>query len=260
MPGQFGPISRVLLPCMARFTLTMSFTGMPSVMQTTRSSPASTASRMASPAKGGGTKIADAVAPVCFAASATVSKIGTLFSKSWPPLPGVTPATICVPYSRLSLVCRAPKLPVMPWTRTLVWGVTRMDMRKLRLAIYDLRVGLTTRVALVNADGIAVRVENHRHAADTSLDRFDAEFHTLRAQVLESLVKVFHFQGGSTAVRIGLECRRRTDGQRIRAKFVFGPLAVFGIIDGRGCQSKHSFVERPSALHVRDGVATKGEF
>ncbi len=96
-PGQFGPIRRVFFPCIARLTFTMSFTGMPSVMHTTRSSPASTASRMASPAKGGGTKIADTVAPVCFAASATVSKIGILFSKSWPPLPGVTPATTCVP-------------------------------------------------------------------------------------------------------------------------------------------------------------------
>ena len=38
---------------MARFTLTMSLTGMPSVMQTTRSRPASTPSRMASAANGG---------------------------------------------------------------------------------------------------------------------------------------------------------------------------------------------------------------
>src|SRR5216117_843593 len=222
MPGQFGPISRVLLPCMARFTLTMSFTGIPSVMQTARSSPASTASSIASPAKGGGTKIAEAVAPVCFAASATVSKTGTLSSKSWPPLPGVTPATICVPYSRLSFVCLAPKPPVMPWTRTRVCGVTRMDMGK--FAIGDLRFticalgscfafltsflanlhrraprrahaggtnilsvdfrqcffvehGKLFHVAFVNAKGVAVRIENHRHAADGCLDRFDAEFH-----------------------------------------------------------------------------------
>src|ERR1043166_760011 len=125
-PGQFGPISRVFFPRMALFTFTMSLTGMPSVMQTTKSSPASTASRIASAAKGGGTKMAEAVAPVCWAASATLSKIGTFFSKSWPPLPGVTPATICVPYSRLSCVCRAPKLPVMPWTSTRVVSVTRI--------------------------------------------------------------------------------------------------------------------------------------
>ena len=53
MPGQFGPISRVFLPSIARFTFTMSLTGMPSVMQTTRSSPASTPSRIASAANGG---------------------------------------------------------------------------------------------------------------------------------------------------------------------------------------------------------------
>ena len=40
----------------------------------------------------------DALAPVAATAWLTVSKIG-MPSKSVPPLPGVTPATICVPYS-----------------------------------------------------------------------------------------------------------------------------------------------------------------
>ena len=43
----------------------MSSTGMPSVMQTTSARPASAASMMASAAKGGGTKITEAFAPVC---------------------------------------------------------------------------------------------------------------------------------------------------------------------------------------------------
>jgi hypothetical protein len=59
----------------------MSRTGMPSVMQTTRSSPASAASKMASAAKAAGTNMAETVAPVWAAASATVSKMGTRFSK-----------------------------------------------------------------------------------------------------------------------------------------------------------------------------------
>jgi hypothetical protein len=37
-------------------------------------------------------------------ASATVLKIGTMFSKRWPPFPGVTPATTFVPYS---IICFA---------------------------------------------------------------------------------------------------------------------------------------------------------
>ena len=45
----------------------------------------------------------EASAPVCLTASATVSNTGTLSTDS-PPLPGVTPATICVPYSRQFLV------------------------------------------------------------------------------------------------------------------------------------------------------------
>jgi hypothetical protein len=49
-PGQFGPISRVGRPLSAAFTRIMSFTGIPSVMQTTSSMPPSAASRIASAA------------------------------------------------------------------------------------------------------------------------------------------------------------------------------------------------------------------
>ena len=54
-PGQFGPIRRDLEPVSARFTFTMSITGMPSVMQTMSGISASIASRIASAANGGGT-------------------------------------------------------------------------------------------------------------------------------------------------------------------------------------------------------------
>ena len=54
-PGQFGPISRDLDPESARFTRTMSSTGMPSVMQTISGISASMASQIASAAPGGGT-------------------------------------------------------------------------------------------------------------------------------------------------------------------------------------------------------------
>ena len=57
MPGQLGPMRRVLLKSMVAATRTMSMTGMPSVMQMTSGMPASAASRMASAAKGGGTKM-----------------------------------------------------------------------------------------------------------------------------------------------------------------------------------------------------------
>ena len=60
-PGQFGPNSRVRLPPAASLdfillrTSSMSRIGMPSVMQTTRSRSASTASQMAAAAPAGGT-------------------------------------------------------------------------------------------------------------------------------------------------------------------------------------------------------------
>jgi hypothetical protein len=55
--GQFGPTSRLLRFClrMRSRTSIMSRTGMPSVMQITRSRSASTASQIAAAANGGGT-------------------------------------------------------------------------------------------------------------------------------------------------------------------------------------------------------------
>jgi hypothetical protein len=56
IPGQFGPISLVLFyDFIIDLTLIISRAGLPSVIQTTRSISASTASRIASAANGGGT-------------------------------------------------------------------------------------------------------------------------------------------------------------------------------------------------------------
>ena len=76
----------------------MSIVGMPSVMHTARSRPASAASITASAPPGGGTKITEAFAPVACTASATVSNTGQP-SCVVPPLPGVTPPTTLVPYA-----------------------------------------------------------------------------------------------------------------------------------------------------------------
>src|SRR2546427_11545174 len=69
----------------------------------------------------------EALAAVARTASATVSKIG-MPSKSVPPRPGVTPATIWVPYSRQRRVWSWPVAPVMPWVRTRVVLSTRTDI------------------------------------------------------------------------------------------------------------------------------------
>src|SRR3990172_5089588 len=55
--------------------------------------------------------------------SATVSKIG-MPSKEVPPFPGVTPATISVPYSLQAWVWNCPVEPVIPWVRTRVFLLT----------------------------------------------------------------------------------------------------------------------------------------
>src|SRR5271169_3262362 len=96
MPGQFGPIRRERRFWRNSQARTMSSVGMPSVMQTINSISASAAYIIASAANGGGTKMTVAFAPVFSAASWTVLKIGQP-SCVVPPLPGVTPPTICVP-------------------------------------------------------------------------------------------------------------------------------------------------------------------
>ena len=85
---------------------------------------------IASAAKGGGTKIIVASAPASRTACSTVSKIGRPFGSFCPPLPGVTPPTIFVPYSRQPLVWNAPAEPVMPWQMTRVSLLTKMLMGK----------------------------------------------------------------------------------------------------------------------------------
>src|SRR5215211_8642122 len=115
----------------------MSWTGMPSVMQQMVASPASSASKMASAAKGGGTKITLAFASVSSTASSTVLKIGTP-SKSCPPLPGVTPATTFVPLCSILPVWNAPSLPVMPCTRSRVPSSTSIAIALPLLASSEL--------------------------------------------------------------------------------------------------------------------------
>src|SRR5271154_79929 len=126
-PGQLGPMRRDLEFLRTLQTFTISRVGMPSVMQTISGRPASSASRIASAAKGGGTKMTVALAPVSFTASATVSKTG---QPSWmvPPLPGVTPPTTLVPYSAQPLAWKVPSLPVIPCTISRVFSSTNTDI------------------------------------------------------------------------------------------------------------------------------------
>ncbi len=114
MPGVLGPITTAPC-CFARaITCTASFTGMCSVMITRVFSPASRASKAASAAKGAGTKTMEASASWFLNASSTVSWMGSLPWITCPPFPGVTPATIFVPYSIMSFVWNKPCFPVAP--------------------------------------------------------------------------------------------------------------------------------------------------
>ena len=71
-PGQFGPTNITSFFLITLYTLTISSAGIPSVMQTITFIPAETASKIASDAKAGGTKIIDVFAFCSFTASSTV--------------------------------------------------------------------------------------------------------------------------------------------------------------------------------------------
>src|SRR3990172_8497841 len=125
IPGQLGPMSLLFFPAMNLLAWTISITGIPSVIQTIRGISASADSMMASAANGGGTKIIETLGLAASTASRTVLNTGTP-SNSVPPLPGVTPATILVPYSMQALVWNEPSLPVIPCTINLVDLLTRI--------------------------------------------------------------------------------------------------------------------------------------
>ena len=124
-PGQFGPIRREpsfgLRGRGAR--LIMSMTGMPSVMQMTSLQPASTASRIASAAPGGGHEDHDRVGARLL--HGFVDGVEDRTTLPRPPRTSrrrgraCTPATTCVPYAMHCLAWNAPAPPVMPWTTTL---------------------------------------------------------------------------------------------------------------------------------------------
>ena len=125
MPGQFGPMMRVVPPLAfaSAQNSAESCTGMPSVITTTSGMPASMASTTASFANTGGTKTIDTSAPVSAMASVTEPKTGSSTPPSCvtvvPALRALTPPTTWVPALSIRAVCLVPSPPVMPWTMTL---------------------------------------------------------------------------------------------------------------------------------------------
>src|SRR5215212_3781317 len=191
MPGQFGPMRRDFFPPICAFTRIMSMTGMPSVMQTTNSTPASTASKIPSAAPAAGTKITETLQPVSWRASQTVSNTGTLSSNFCPPFPGVTPATTFVPYSMHCRAWKPPALPVMPWTTRRVFLSTRTAME-------------SGTFPFVNQQPIAVGIVKHSHETDRRFDLVHLEIGFGFLQLRNRRVDVIHFERdrGSIARRL----------------------------------------------------------
>ena len=118
MPGQFGPINRASARrANARISI-VSWTGTNSASTITDRTPASMASNAAPLTNRAGTKMTDRSMGCASSASTTVEYTGTP-ATSWPPLPGVQPATTDVPLANICSVQYVPSLPVIPWTSTL---------------------------------------------------------------------------------------------------------------------------------------------
>src|SRR5208282_6384365 len=112
----------------------------------------------------------------------------------------------------------------------------------------------TAWVSLVNANAVAVGIKNHRHAADWRGHRLNAEFHIVLLQMRDGGGEILHFERSAAPVRTGFETWRATEGQRVRTKFIFGPLAVLRVSHSRWLEVQDAFVEFTSAFHVGDRV------
>jgi hypothetical protein len=115
MPGQLGPMIRVLLPFSTAYAQNSveSWTGTPSVITTQSGISASMASLTASLVNFGGTNTTDTSAPVASMASLTVPNTGRP-SCVVPALRAFTPPTTLAPEASMRRVCLVPSPPVMP--------------------------------------------------------------------------------------------------------------------------------------------------
>ena len=114
----------------------------------------------------------------------------------------------------------------------------------------------------MNANQVALGVENERHLADGSGHRLHLEFHIVRAQMRDGVVKVFHFEADGAAVRAQRPIRRAaTERERAAGDVIFRPLHPAGFAENYcGFQSEHAFVELARPRHVLDWITTERDF
>src|SRR5690554_1935181 len=157
-------------------------------------------------------------------ASATVSNTGTP-STSPPPLPGVTPATTCVPYARINRVRAMPSRPVMPCTSTRCVLSVRIAISRLaalrrlarsksgerqmhipapvslEIAFHFARQALDT----ATAPGFFARDVQHRHLAVERKNLRNARFHAdLRRAIAAERMIIRHRAAGDRLKRVWL--------------------------------------------------------
>ena len=118
------------------------------------------------------------------------------------------------------------------------------------------------RVAFVDANRIAVRIVDERHAADGRWEWFHVKLHAVCLQVRDGGVEILDFKADGAAFGGGLPTGLAgAEAKRAISDLVFRPLhpAGFAMSHGR-CQAQHAFVKLPRPRHIGDGVTTERDF
>jgi hypothetical protein len=74
----------------------------------------------------------------------------------------------------------------------------------------NLPLELAAGISFVNAHGVTIGIEIHRHAANRRLQRLNAKLHIVPLQMRDESVKIFYFKAGTAAVRIRFKSRVST--------------------------------------------------
>jgi len=112
----------------------------------------------------------------------------------------------------------------------------------------------------MDANSIAIGIEDHGHAANGRGHWLHAKFHVARAEVRDGGVKIGNFQRGGTAVGARVPAGRRADGQCVGTELVLHPLAARHVADGGWLQTKDAFIKCARSGHVRYGIAAECDF
>lgn len=112
----------------------------------------------------------------------------------------------------------------------------------------------------MNAEFVAVGVLDNRCPAAGQRDRFKGELHVVMPEMLDGLVKVFHFQRKMRTIARWLQERFLSNGERVRADLVLDPESIGDSEKSRGSESQNTFIEGACTRQIRGWIDDKSKF